>query len=346
MNKQQASVTNTEIVTTVQTKMLPALIEWGVGFSFILVCVTVGGVTLYFSLHFIGFQIGGVVGGITIGCTPYITQQIRIPGIRWQAILFTNLTIIVVFWVISAYYLYQSALTAQILSEANGHFSMTIYSRFASGIRLLFLMTLSSSAVGAIVGVITRWAYRRWLRLKQKHLALGALFVILLFGLLPHQATIWNCQFLPSLLLPIFGILWIFLFIKGVPNDSKSSKQLPFPLLIGFMVASIHFVSSYFLIELPLTGLCAPNMLYVFLMAPWIIGELPIISSLIDMLTIIRVNEFYLLVLISSCYYGCASVFLVSKQKYHLLIGITLFSISILLVSFYYFAVLATGCGA
>lgn len=350
MNEQKASTTNTETLTTVQTKMLPALIEWGVGFSFILACVTVGSVTFYFSLHFIGLQIGGVVGGIIIGFMPYLTQQIRIPRIRWQAILFTNLTVILVFFVISAYYFYQEAVTAQIFAEANGHYSMTVYSRFASGLRILFLTSVLYSVTGAIIGVTTRWVYRRWLRLKLKHLALSVLFVILLFGLLPYRVMVGNHQFALFWLLPVaLAILLFFPFWKKVSDIRESSKYASIPLIIGFSIASVHFLLSYFLLE-PSTFICSNSrwsLLATFFMIPgWGIGALPFISSLLDILTNIRIDEFYLRVFISSSYYGYASSFLVKQQKYDLLIGIILLSIPILFGSFLIFGAIATGCGA
>jgi len=350
MNEQKASTTNTETLATVQTKMLPALIEWGVGFSFILACVTVGGVTFYFSLHFIGLRIGGVIGGFIIGFMPYLTQQIRIPRIRWQAILFTNLTVILVFFVISAYYFYQEAVTAQIFAEANGHYSMTVYSRFASGIRILFLTSILYSVIGAIIGVTTRWVYRRWLRLKLKHLALSVIFIILLFGLLPYRVMAGNHQFALFWLLPLaLAILLFFPFWKKVSDIRESSKYSSIPLIIGFSVASAHFLLSYFLLE-PSTFICSNSrwsLLATFFMTPgWGISALPFISSLFEILTNVRIDEFYLRVFISSSYYGYASSFLVKQQKYDLLIGIILLSIPILLGYFFIYAAIATGCGA
>jgi hypothetical protein len=189
------------------------------------------------------------------------------------------------------------------------------------------------------------------LKRKLSYLALAVFFIIAFIGLSPYRLMIGQYQISFSWLLsiPILGFLLYFIFSKISSSGSEVSKKISFPLLIGGGVVIIHFGLSYFLLE-PGTFICSNSSMSVlspfFITPGWVISKLPIISSIIYVLTLIKINDYYLVILISSCYYGYASSLVVTRRKHYPLIGIILLTITLLFECFIIYGAIATGCDA
>jgi hypothetical protein len=120
-------------------------------------------------------------------------------------------------------------------------------------------------------------------------------------------------------------------------------------VLTGIAVASIHFTIFAFLFESPPFICSGSNLLTAIPFAPtYFLSFLPIISDLLyNIANSFRIEDNFLAIFVSSCYYGLASGLLVSRQIKYRLIGLALICISILFGLVYYiYAVLFAGCGA
>jgi hypothetical protein len=138
--------------------------EGGFSLLLILACVAIGSIAIYSSLTIgKGVIVGGIIGGTIVGIMPYITQRFRIFRINSQAAITANLTIIIVSFLLSGYYLYQEAMTAHISSAEYG-ISTTVSIQFVSRLSFLFILIGLGSITGVIVSVTTRWVCQRWLR--------------------------------------------------------------------------------------------------------------------------------------------------------------------------------------
>jgi hypothetical protein len=314
-----------------------------VEFSLILACITSGSITLFFSLDFIGMEIGGFIGGIIVGFVSSISQYANILRTQWRKITSVNLTIAAIFLIISAFYLFQDAISGDTSSEVTWRHSISI-------IRLLFLLVIWYSFFGVVVGVLSKWICKKWLKSEAKFFSLTILFILLLFGFIPYQVMVENYQFALFWLAPsIPAILLLFFLKKKQFYKNVSSEYSLAPLLLGFSIACTHFLVSYFLFD-PSTHTCSNSrwsLISTFFMAPsWAISALPFVSRLFEFLINARIDKFYLFVLVSSSYYGYSSSLLMRGRKYSLVIGIILLLAPILLGCFIIFGAIAIGCGA
>ncbi len=345
MDKHQNTIADADASVIGKIKIPSVLMEHMVEFSFILACVTAGSITLYFSLDFIGVFIGGIIGGIIAGLLPLIAQYL--PALKNQSrnLLFVNLTIFAIFFSLSTGYFFHDATT-----EVRGHPSTTVLSRFLSSFRVLFLYTAWVSIQSVIIAVITRWLYKKWLKSEAKPPILLIFFIVLLFGFLPYPIMAGNkltgLFWLPPIIL---AILLLFPFRSKTLSNSDSWDARFVPLMTGFSIASIHFLMSYFLFD-GSTRICSNSrgaFLFPFFISPtWLISTLPFMSEWFEVLIDLKMDYFYLQVLISSAFYGYASSFLAKSQNRDQIIGAILISMPIFFGCFLIFGAFATGCGA
>ena len=333
---------NTEPLTT-RNEVLPVLIQYMVEFSLILACVISGSITLFFSLDFIGMEIGGFIGGIIVGFVSSTSQYANILRTQWRKITSVNLIIAAIFLILTAFYLFQDAISGDTSSEVTWRHSISI-------IRLLFLLVTWYSFFGVVVGVLSKWICKKWLRSEVKFFSLTILFILLLFGFIPYQVMVGNYRFALFWLVPsIPAILSLFFLKKKQFYKNVSSEYSLVPLLLGFSIACTHFLVSYILFD-PSTHTCSNSrwsLISTFFMTPsWAISALPFVSRLFEFLINVKMDKFYLFVLVSSSYYGYSSSLLMRGQKYNLEIGIILLLAPILLGCFIIFGAIATGCGA
>jgi hypothetical protein len=188
------------------------------------------------------------------------------------------------------------------------------------------------------------------LKSKTQYLVLAGLFLAALISFLPFQLMVGRYQVSPfwCLSIPLLGILLKFLLNKQSFNTSELSKRLPLPLLVGFLIASIHFTIYFIWFDSPPFVCSGSSLLSAFPLAPtYVLMVLPIVSDFLGIIIeLFRINWDLFAVFASSCFYGLAAGLLVSRRITYRLTGLTLMSISILAGFFSILAAIGTGCGA
>jgi hypothetical protein len=190
-----------------------------------------------------------------------------------------------------------------------------------------------------------------YLKSKIQYLVLaGFFFAALLLSFLPFQLMVGRYQVSPfwCLSVPLLGILLKFLLNKASFNPSLVSKRLSLPLLVGFLIASLHFTIFFIWFDSPPFVCSGSSLLSAFPLAPtYLFIVLPIVSDLLGIsLELLRIDWNLFAVFASSCFYGLASGLLVSTKINYKLAGLTLMGISILAGFVSILVAIGTGCGA
>jgi hypothetical protein len=120
------------------------------------------------------------------------------------------------------------------------------------------------------------------------------------------------------------------------------------PLFAGFLIASIHFTIFFFLFDSPPFVCSSPSLLSAFPLVPTsVLIVLPVISDVVSLLfEVLRINEDFFVVFVSSCGYGLAGGLLFSRQLPYRVLGLILIGSAILVGSYLIWMAIGTGCGA
>jgi len=188
------------------------------------------------------------------------------------------------------------------------------------------------------------------LKSKIQYLFLAGLFFAALIIFSPFQLMVGRYQVSPfwCLSIPILGILLLLVLNKESFNTFQLSNRLPLPLLVGFLIAGIHFTIFFVLFESPPSVCSGSSLLSAFPLAPtYLLIVVPIVPDLLEIIIdLLRINSDLFAVFASSCFYGLAGSLLVSRKITHRLIGLTLAGISVLAGFFSILVAIGTGCGA
>jgi hypothetical protein len=188
------------------------------------------------------------------------------------------------------------------------------------------------------------------LKSKIQYLVLAGLFFAALIGFLPFQLMVGRYQVSPLwyLSIPILGILLMLVLNKESFHTSELAKRLHLPLLVGCLIASIHFTVFFILFDYPPFVCSGSSLLSAFPLGPtYVLIVLPIVSDLLEIIIdLLRIDSDLFAVLASSCVYGFAGGLLVSRKITYRLIGLALICLSILAGFFSILVAMGTGCGA
>jgi hypothetical protein len=178
----------------------------------------------------------------------------------------------------------------------------------------------------------------------------GFFFAAVLLSFLPFQLMVGRYQISPfwCLSIPFLGILWKVLLNKAIFNPSLLSIRRHLPLLVGLLIASIHFTIFFIWFDSPPFVCSGSSLLSAFPLAPtYLLTVLPIVSNLLGIsLELLRIDWNLFAVFASSCFYGLAGGLLVSTKINYRLAGLTLMGISILAGVVSVLVAIGTGCGA
>jgi hypothetical protein len=185
------------------------------------------------------------------------------------------------------------------------------------------------------------------LKSKIRYLVLTGLFLVALTSFLPFRLMVGRYQVSPfwCLSIPILGILLMLVLNQESFNTFALPKRLS--LFVGVLIASIHFTIFFFLLDSRPFICSSPSLLSAFPLAPThVLVALPIASDIASLLLqVLRINEDFFVVFVSSCGYGLAGGLLVSRQRTYRIVGLILIGSSILVGFYLIWMAIGTGCG-